>query len=222
MKSLILTKKSVMVLGVIWGHLILASWGQEENDKVISFDRTVKIKPEFVDAPVYAAGGKRGATSSDKKWLEVEFKYACMPEELADLKSKRGVYLDEVQFKIYIEGIIPYEPNGDEGDPVLLVGEATYVNIPAGKENYGVFYVHPDTIGRYGGQANFEKSARNIRVEAYVKGQLVDVIQKKDEEDEGWINPLKRINHLVYTKEESPFRLVDIGRYPAEKNRRRD
>ncbi len=216
-------KTIVMVLGVVFLNWVSLSWGQDEGTAVISFDKTTKIKPEFVDVPVYGAGGtKRGGASADKKWMEVEFKYACMPVEMADLTSKRGVYLDEVQFKIYIEGIIPDQPNGDEGDPVLLVGEVTYVNIPAGKENYGVFYVHPNTVGRYGGQANFERSAKNIRIEAYVNGQLVDVIQKREEENEGWIHPLKRINNLVYSKEESPFSLMDIGRYPAEKKDRRN
>ncbi|MCS7063847.1 MAG: hypothetical protein NZM04_07385 [Methylacidiphilales bacterium] len=198
--------------------------GAQEDGGVISFDRTVKIKPEFVDAPVFAGGAAKpgGTAPTESKWMEVEFKYACMPPEALDLNSKKGIYLDEAQFKIYIEGINPDEPNSDQGEPILLVGEVTYINIPAGKENYGVFYVHPNTIGRYGGQATFEKSNKNIRIEAYINGQLVDVIQKKEEDDDGWINPIKRVNHQVYTKEESPFRLVNISRYPAEKKNRRD
>lgn len=217
-------KNFIFLWGVALLHLTAVSWGQGEvSNAVISFDKTEKIKPKFVDTPVYGAGGVKGnGAQSDKKWMEVEFKYTCKPPELQDLNSKRGVYLDEAQFKIYIEGIIPDEPNGNEGDAILLVGQATYVNIPAGKDNYGVFYVHPNTVDRYGGQSNFDRSGMNIRVEAYVNGQLVDVIQKKEEEDDGWIYKLRRINHQVYSKGESPFSLMDIGRYPAEKMNRQD
>ncbi len=61
-------------------------------------------------------------------------------------------FLDSVEFKIWIEGIdlqSKLAPVPGKGVAVALTGDVTYVNIPAGKDIYGCFYVHPDTLVRY-------------------------------------------------------------------------
>ena len=104
--------------------------------------------------------------STPGQWLKVEFHYGTT----ANLTTK---YLDAVQFKIWIEGLDLLAKNAPvpgKGVAVALTGSVNYINVPAGKDLYGVFYVHPNTLGRYSddrGAENFDRKY-NIHLEAYV------------------------------------------------------
>jgi hypothetical protein len=181
----------------------------------IAFANEEPITATFVAAPSIG-GSESGGGSSDKgQWLKVEFHYGTTPI----LTTK---YLDEVEFKVWIEGLdllSTKAPIPGKGVAVALTGSVTYINVPAGKDLYGVFYVHPDTIGRYSsdrGQEDFERKF-DIHVEAYVGGQLMDRVDKNKETDPKWFQPLVPVPNLVYRQDQCPFMISDTSRYPAIK-----
>ena len=157
--------------------------------------------------------GGTGGSTGGPNWLKVEFHYSTTP----NLKTK---YLDSVQFKIWIEGLDPEAVNstGGKGVAVGFTGDVTYVNIPAGKDIYGVFYVHPSTLARFssGDPENYNHKF-NIHVEAYVDGALQDYFDKRQEKDLDWYKVLKPISGLVFRQDQTPFIQADTDRYPAMK-----
>jgi hypothetical protein len=197
-----------------------AAWGQATDAKgqlisPVAFVSQDAITTSFVPAP--SVGTTTGSPPGEPgQWLKVEFHYGTTP--LVTTK-----YLDEVQFKVWIEGLDadalnPSQPSG-KGVAVGLTGQVTYVNITPGKDIYGVFYVHPSTLGRYSSDRGYEDFDRkfDVHVEAYVGGQLMDKIDKNKETDPNWFQALKPIPGLVYTQNQSPFLLTDVDRYPAIK-----
>ena len=130
--------------------------------------------------------------------------------------------MDAVEFKVWIEGLdllAPDAPVKGKGVAVGLTGSVTYVNIAAGKDIFGVFYVHPSTLGRYSsdrGQDDFDRKF-NIHIEAYVGGAVMDAIDKNKEQDKNWFQSLRVIPDLVYRQDQSPFMLIDPDHYPAIK-----
>jgi hypothetical protein len=132
-------------------------------------------------------------------------------------------YLDSVEFKIWIEGLDPLALNttqaSGKGVAIALTGTVTYVNVPAGKDVYGVFYVHPSTLARYSSDRGYEDYDRkfDVHLEAYVGGTLMDKIDKNKETDPNWFQALKPITGLVYRQNQCPFMVSDPDRYPAIK-----
>ena len=178
----------------------------------IEFAKQDGITTSLVPAP--NLGGTSGGSSNPAQWLKVEFHYATTP----NLKTK---FLDAVQFKIWIEGLDPDAVNstGGKGVAVGFTGEVTYINIVAGKDVYGVFYVHPSTLARYSSDRGAEDYDRkfNIHLEAYVDGALQDYFNKRPEKDLDWFKVLKPITGLVFRQDQCPFILADTDRYPAMK-----
>jgi hypothetical protein len=187
----------VILLGLITAP---AAFGQAQDASghlisPVAFANEDAITTSFVPAP--NIGGTSGGGSSDVgQWLKVEFHYGTTPV----LTTK---YLDEVQFKIWIEGLDLLAKNAPvpgKGVAVVMTGEVTYVNVPAGKDLYGSFYVHPNTIGRYSSRdaEDFDRKF-NIHVEAYVGGQLMDQIDKRKEKDPAWFKPILPTSFIVRT-----------------------
>ena len=194
-------------------------FGQAANSPV-AFANNDAITTTLVQA-TNIGQSSGGSSSGDTKWLKVEIKYSVV---LPPDAPKAAKYLDEVQFKIWIEGrdlLDPQSTNPDEGTAVGLTGSVTYVNVPAGRDVYGVFYVHPNALGRYSssrGASDFDTSGKfDIHVEAYVGGKLMDRIDRKKGETDGWHLQLKAVPNLVYRQNQTPFLNVDVDRYPAIK-----
>ena len=45
---------------------------------------------------------------------------------------------------------------------MALTGSVTYINVAAGRDLYGVFYVHPSTLGRYSSDRGYEEYDRKF------------------------------------------------------------
>ena len=203
---------------LLWGAFLFASVSgitfAQEGARVLAFAHEDAVVTTFVQAVNKGSGDNSGGTSDqDVKWLKVEFHYSVNPPQ--------GNYLDEVQFKVWIEGRDLYDPQGQPGKgmPVMLTGTVTYVNVPKGKDNYGVFYVHPSTLGRYStdkGVTDFDRTF-NVHVEADIAGAAVDAADKNKEQDLNWYQPYKTIPGLVYRQNECPFINDNPDRYPAIK-----
>jgi hypothetical protein len=129
--------------------------------------------------------------------------------------------LDSVEFKVWIEGLDPLAVNaqGGKGVAVALTGSVTYINVPAGRDIYGVVFVHPTTLGRYSSAGGYEDFDRkfNVHVEASVGGTLMDAIDKKKEKDPKWFQVLTAVPNLVYRQDQCSFLMFDPDRYPAIK-----
>ena len=127
-------------------------------------------------------GGTSGAAGSgNKQWLKVEFHYGTTAALTTSIwtpsNSKSGSRASIFSAK--------NPPAGAKGVAVALTGDVTYVNVPAGKDIYGVFYVHPNTLARYSDDRGYENFDRkyDVHVEAYVNGALMDEINKNKEQD---------------------------------------
>jgi hypothetical protein len=159
-------------------------------------------------------GGTDSSSGSDNQWLKVEFHYAVNPAV--------GDYLNEVTFKVWIEGLdllATDAPVPGKGVAVALTGSVSYVNVLKGRDVYGVVYVHPSTLGRYsagGGSSDFDRKF-NIHLEADVDGKPVDVFDKNKEKDPNWYQPLRPVPGLIFLQNQSPFIMTDPDRYPALK-----
>jgi hypothetical protein len=201
----------VILLGLFAGP---RAFGQAATSP-IAFANQDAIVTSFVTMPQLGAGGDLGAAGDNTQWLKVEFHYGATA-------LATNPYVDSVQFKIWIEGLDPIAPNTSQasgkGVAVALTGQVTYVNIPASKDIYGVFYVHPNTLGRYSehGYTDFDRKY-DIHMEAYVNGALMDKIDKNKETDPNWFKALRATPDLVYRQDQSPFVVLDVSKYPAIK-----
>jgi len=180
----------------------------------IAFVNHDAITTSFVTVTNYN-GTFISPTNGSNQWLKVEFHYGITPAI--------GSYQDAVLFKVWIEGrdlLATDAPVKGEGVAVGLTGSVTYVNIPAGRDLYGVFYVHPSTLGRYStshGSTDFDRKF-DIHMEAYVGGALMDAIDKNPgEQDKTWFQKLRVVPGLVYRQDQCPFLIVDPDHYPAIK-----
>jgi hypothetical protein len=190
-----------------------AVYGQATNSPV-AFVNEGAVTTSFVTAPNIASTDNGGGNTDASQWLKVEFHYGTTA-----LVTEK--YLDEVTFKVWIEGLdllAKDAPVPGKGVAVVMTGSVTYVNVPAGKDLYGSFYVHPNTIGRYSSRdaEDFDRKF-NVHVEAYVGGALMDRIDKNKEKDPDWYKPLRVLPNLVYTQNLCPFIVSDTDRYPAIK-----
>jgi hypothetical protein len=201
---------AVFLIGLIAAP---AAFGQAPTSP-IAFANGDGITTSFVQA-ANLAGTAGGTASENNQWLKVEFHYGTTPT----LKTN---YVDAVEFKVWIEGLdllAPDAPVKGKGVAVALTGTVTYVNIPAGKDIYGVFYVHPSTLGRYSerGSSDFDRKY-NIHIEALIGGAEMDHFdKKKDPMGPDWYKALKPIPGLVFLQNQSPFIIADPDRYPAVK-----
>jgi hypothetical protein len=180
----------------------------------VTFASPGAITATFVDPPLLGNNTSSGS-GGDTKWLKIEFRYSVTPT--------KGDYLDNVEFKIWIEGrdLLASNAPGDEGVGVSLTGSVTYININAtkNKDAYGVFYMHPSTLARYStkrGYNDFEQKF-NIHVQALVDGKDIDDADKNKEEEPTWYLKLTAVSGLVYRQDQSPFLLSDLNKYPAIK-----
>ena len=190
------------------------AFGQAANAP-IAFVNQEAITTTFVQAP-NLAGTSGAAGGGNAQWLKIEFHYGTTDKLTAP-------FLDSVQFKVWIEGLDLLAKNAPvpgKGAAVALTGDVTYVNVPAGKDLYGVFYVHPNTLVRYSDERGYEQFERkyDVHVEAYVGGALVDENNKNKEADPlGWFKPFTVVPNLVYRQDQTPFVIADPDRYPAIK-----
>lgn len=200
----------VFFLGLIAGP---AAFGQAANSPIAFVNREA-ITTTFVSAPFLGTNGNQSA-SRGANWLQVEFHYGTT----AALTTP---FLDEVEFKVWIEGLdlqATDAPVKGQGVAVGLTGSVTYVNVPAGKDIYGVFYVHPNTLARYSSTRGYEDFDQkfNIHIEAYIGGAKMDYFDKKKENDPNWFQQLRVVPNLVYRQDQCPFLIYSPDRYPAIK-----
>jgi hypothetical protein len=185
----------------------------------IAFANQEAITTSFVTAPNLNTDTSAAPPAGEPgQWLKVEFHYGTTP-----VVTSAYPYVDSAEFKVWIEGLDLFAKNAPvpgQGAAVALTGSVTYVNIPMGKDIYGVFYVHPSVLARYSsdhGYTDFDRKF-DIHIEAYVGGVLVDEVNKNKEDDPlNWFKPLTPISGLVYRQDQCPFLVSNSDRYPMIK-----
>ena len=198
----------VSLLGLIAGE---KAFGQAANSP-IAFDNEGAITTSFVSAPNMGGGS---ASNGEIQWLKVEWHYGTT-------SNLTTPFLDEVTFKVWIEGRdlqAKDAPDPTQGIAIGLTGTVTYVNVPAGKDLYGVVYVNPNTLTRYStaaGPTDFDRKF-DVHVSAYIGGAEMDRFDKNKETDPNWYKQLRVVPNLVYRQNQCPFIVVDPDRYPAIK-----
>jgi hypothetical protein len=194
------------------GILSVPAWSQTPPPaRPVLFDNQDGITVSFVAAPSISSSVEAQPASSSQ-WLKVELHYSVTT------KPTDPPFLSSVTFKVWIEGRDLFDPQGKpgEGIAVALTGSATYINIPSGKDNYAVFYVHPNTLSRYStdtGSTDFDRKF-NIHAEATVGGQLSDYYDRKKEDDLNWYKPMTVVDGLVYRSDQCCFIVDSPDHYP--------
>jgi hypothetical protein len=196
---------------IFLGMIAISAWAQGQvRPRPVLFNDRDGIATTFASAPSFA---NSYSSSDNPQWLKVEFHYSVTP------RADQGNFLPSLTIKVWIEGRDLYDPQGKpgEGIAVVLTGEVTYVNVPAGKDEYGVVYVHPDTLARYSttqGYTDFDRNF-NIHAEVDVDGQISDYYDKNKEPDLNWYTKPRPVKGLVYRQNQCAFILDSPGHYPA-------
>lgn len=192
------------LLAVLFSFSLIPGTTQAQ-DAAVKFD---KVEAEFGQPPNVGAKGLPRARSP-KNWMIVNFNYESFPYEGQD-------FLDEITFKVYIEGAEKEDAKDRDGVTVVLTGEVTYINIPAGKDINGVFFVNADAVERY--DIERKTNTFNIRVEAMEKGKLADFVEKNRREDsEDWFTAYGKKEGLVLNQNQSPWVSSSVSAFPQIK-----
>lgn len=211
--------KRLLFITLLAGVTLSRSWGQAV-DSPIKFADLGAITVTLVEPP--SLGQSNTPRGEAGLWLKVDYMFAVKP-------TGAKPFLDAVTFNITIEGRDLYatDATSAEGVPVGLTGTETYVNVAAGREIHGVFYLHPSTMVRYStksGPRDFT-SRFNIHLDAMVDGKLADYYNLKNEKDLNWYkeastdNPagLRLVSGLVYRQDQCCFIVNDPSFYPQLK-----
>jgi hypothetical protein len=204
---------ALLLLVLLAGKALAQDQGQTPPPPIV-FPEQDAVTTSFV-SPTNLGGSGTASSDDSNQWLKVEFQYAVNPPAGAN-------FLDEVQFKVWIEGRDTLDPAATtpEGIAITLTGSVTYVNVAKTATAYGVFYVHPSTLGRYStsrGVSDFDRKW-NIHIEADVDGKPVASVDKNKEQDPNWyLPPVRPVPGYVYRQNQSPFVNADSDKYPAIK-----
>ena len=164
----------------LWVVVGLAPAGGQEKEKPnLSFGKPQELEIELVTVPdSVGSGGKPAPTGADAKtsqegrWLRIDVPFAT---------EKR--ITPEVKFKFYLEGyelVEAGEKGGkDEEKFVVLTGEVTYRDVPAGAKQYAGMFLPPSSAMRFAGKKasgenDWSGRRMNLRVEALEQGVPVE------------------------------------------------
>lgn len=219
MTIMMMPKKSAWLSLILLLALLLGI----ENSKVRAADETPivieKVETDWVKAE--KLGIPRGANSQrdQQKWLLVEITFTAYPDPKQDKPGKQAKlnFLDEVQFKVIVEG---REEDGSptNTNPVLLTGDVTYMMVPTapqGAKNFASFYIPSDVAARY----HLDKyiTQFDVNAQALVGGQVADSKNKKSDDKADWYAGYPTVDGKIFNKNQSPFILNDTDRYPTIK-----
>jgi hypothetical protein len=201
-------------VGILAILLFTSIRGEAQIEAGIKIDR---LEADYQDPFIQGTVGKGGASGKPGKWLVIKFIYSTKDASNHDEELS---YLDELQFKIYVDATERKNPKDKKsGEPVVLVGDVTYVNIPSATNLMGCVFVHPDVVARYGGERDLG-SKYNIRVEALQNGTVVAFKELKENDKEygpNWFSSSKKIPNFILNKDQTPWITADTTGMPMIK-----
>ena len=180
-------------LGWLSVSFIPLGWAQEakKEEKVnLVFGKPLELEMEMVSVPDSVGSGGKSApaieeakASQDGRWLRIDVPF-----------STTNKFTPEVKFKFYLEGYegVPATEAGKKTEKlVILTGEATYRDVPAGKKHFAGVFVPPASVLRFaglkaGGEMDWSKGVMNLKVEATEGGAPVEkVFDLQSEKEKG-------------------------------------
>jgi len=186
---------SLTFLGWLSLSFIPLGWAQEakKEEKVnVVLGKTTELDMKMVSVPDSVGTGGESATATaieDRKasqegfWLRIDVPF-----------STTNKFTPEVKFKFYLEGYegVPATETEKKTEKlVILTGEATYRDVPAGKKHFAGVFLAPASVLRFaglksGGEMDWSKGVMNLKVEATEGGALVEkVFDLQSEKEKG-------------------------------------
>jgi hypothetical protein len=184
---------SFAFLGWLSVSFIPLGWAQEakKEEKVnLVFGKPMELEMEMVSVPdSVGSGGKPAPAIEDQKasqegrWLRIDVPF-----------STTNKFTPEVKFKFSLEGYegVPAVEGGKMAVKfVVLSGEATYRDVPAGKKHFAGVFLPPASVLRFavhklGGEMDWAKGLMNLKVEATEGGAPVEkVFDLQSEKEKG-------------------------------------
>jgi hypothetical protein len=217
---------------------ISLGWAQEakkEEKANLVFGKTMELEMEMVSVPdSVGSGGKSAPALEDQKasqegrWLRIDVPF-----------STTSKFTPEVKFKFYLEGYegVPATEAGKKTEKlVILTGEATYRDVPAGKKHFAGVFLAPASVLRFaglktGGEMDWSKGVMNLKVEATEGGAPVEkVFDLQSEKEKGpsgrggkkdldWnkSSDAQEVSGVLLSIYETPFWPKDYKRYSQPK-----
>ena len=162
----------ILWVGILMAGLPLGVCAEEEKKEKsnLEFGKIQDLEMDLVTVPdSVGSGGKPAPVIDDSKatqegrWLRIDVPF-----------STTNKFTPEVKFKFYLEGYekLPAAEGGKLKEKfVILTGETTYRDIPAGKKHFAGVFLPPAAVLRYSahkpnGEQDWKGGQMNLKVEA--------------------------------------------------------
>ena len=162
----------ILCLGVLIAGVPMGVGAEEEKKEKsnLEFGKIQDLEMDLVTVPdSVGSGGKPAPVIDDSKatqegrWLRIDVPF-----------STTNKFTPEVKFKFYLEGYekLPAAEGGKLKEKfVILTGETTYRDIPAGKKHFAGVFLPPAAVLRYSahkpnGEQDWKGGQMNLKVEA--------------------------------------------------------
>ncbi|MFA6658443.1 MAG: hypothetical protein WCS25_01965 [Victivallaceae bacterium] len=178
--------------------------------------KNIKIKTEFLSAPVYKLDNFTSGLKSDKKWLMVNTSYRT-----PNIKAHQGnEWIDNIRVETEIIFSALFQ-----GKPVwaYATGKTEYWAIELdGKDHRSMALLPPQVLHRYGDAKNYKNLKVYVRVSFYlsrnnlllgrsVAGSRADAqLNSVFETISGPLGSALRLPNVIVPLEKSPWALIDV------------
>ncbi len=229
-------------LKILWVGLVVVGWAwvgiaqEEKKEKAnLEFGKIQDLDMDLVNVPDSVSSGGKSAPVVDEskatqegRWLRIDVPF-----------STTNKFTPEVKFKFYLEGYerLPSgKPSGTEVKFVVLTGETTYRDVPAGKKHFAGVFLPPAAVLRFSahkpnGEEDFKSGRVNLKVEATDGGSPIEKpfdlhgekeigpLQRGGKKDADWNkNPeAQEVAGALLPIYDTPFWPKDYKRYPQPK-----
>jgi hypothetical protein len=152
---------------------------EEKKEKSnLEFGKIQDLEMDLVSVPdAVSSGGKPAPVVDDSRatqegrWLRIDVPF-----------STTNKFTPEVKFKFYLEGYekLPAAEGGKVKEKfVILTGETTYRDVPAGKKHFAGVFLSPAAVLRYSahkpsGEQDWKGGRMNLKVEAMDGGSPIE------------------------------------------------
>lgn len=211
-------------------------FAEEKEKPNLAFGKSQDLEIELVSVPDSVGSGGKPAppgadprTSQEGRWLRIDVPF-----------STTRKITPEVKFKFFLEGyelVEATEKGGKEDEKfVVLTGEVTYRDVPAGAKHFAGMFLPPASAQRFAGkkangETDWSSRRMNLRVEAMDRGapveEVFDLQADKDKglsgrggkKDPDWHRSAdaQEVSGALLPAVETPFWPKDYKRYPQFK-----
>jgi hypothetical protein len=227
----------ILWVGILMAGLPLGVCAEEEKKEKsnLEFGKIQDLEMDLVTVPdSVGSGGKPAPVIDDSKatqegrWLRIDVPF-----------STTNKFTPEVKFKFYLEGYekLPVAEGGKLKEKfVILTGETTYRDIPAGKKHFAGVFLPPAAVLRYSahkpnGEQDWKGGQMNLKVEAVDGGspaeKSFDLQGEKEaglsgrggKKDPKWnkSTEAQEVTGALLPIYDTPFWPKDYKRYPQPK-----